>query len=235
MKTLGISTKIAAISALIGLSTSLLIAAPQTGSAKVTSIKGSATVDGEAAKVNQVAKAGTQLTTGVDSYLDLYLGGNGPTVRLQPDSRLSLDDLTYDDAGAEPVISTKLGLKAGKVAGFVKKTSDQSNYIVETPNATVSIRGGVKYLIAVDGSVYIWEGCVICSFRGINYNVCAGQAFDPGIPGVVDNPIGKWPGPLGLTEFDTVQQKAKPVTSLSPIAPVGSRTLNRDSLGRILK
>ncbi len=234
MKTLGISTKMAAISALIGLSTSLLIAAPQTGSAKVTSIKGSATVGGEAAKVNQVAKAGTQLTTGLDSYLDLYLGVNGPTVRLQPDSRLSLDDLTYDDAGAEPVISTKLGLKAGKVAGFVKKTSDQSNYIVETPNATASIRG-TKYLIASDGSVYVWEGCVIVSFRGINYNVCAGQAFDPAIPGVVDNPIGTWPGPLSPSEFDKVQQKAEPLTPLSPIAPGGTKALNRDSLGRILK
>lgn len=217
MKTLGISTKLAAISALLGLSTSLLIAAPQTGSAKVTSVKGSATVGGEAAKVNQVAKAGTQLTTGVDSYLDLYLGINGPTVRLQPDSRLSVDDLTYDDAGAEPVISTKLGLKEGKVAGFVKKTSDQSTYIVETPNAKVSIRSG-KYLVSVDGSVYVWEGSTIVSFKSINYNVGAGQAFDPAVPGVVDNPIGQWPGPLGPTDGEVVR-KPEAVTPLSPIAP----------------
>ena len=217
MKTLGISTKLAAISALLGLSTSLLIAAPQTGSAKVTSVKGSATVGGEAAKVNQVAKAGTQLTTGVDSYLDLYLGINGPTVRLQPDSRLSVDDLTYDDAGAEPVISTKLGLKEGKVAGFVKKTSDQSTYIVETPNAKVSIRSG-KYLVSVDGSVYVWEGSTIVSFKSINYNIGAGQAFDPAVPGVVDNPIGQWPGPLGPTDGEVVR-KPEAVTPLSPTAP----------------
>ncbi|MSU34187.1 MAG: hypothetical protein EXS36_03565 [Pedosphaera sp.] len=217
MKTLGISTKLAAISALIGLSTSLLIAAPQTGSAKVTSVKGSATVGGEGAKVNQVAKPGTVLTTGVDSHLDLYLGINGPTIRLLPESILSLDNLTYDDAGAEPVISTKLGLKAGKVAGFVKKTSDQSSYIIETPNATASIRG-TKYLISVDGSVYVWEGNVLLSFRTINYNVGAGQAFDPAIPGVVDNPIAQWPAPLGPPEFETVR-KAEPVTPISPISP----------------
>ena len=124
---------------------------------------------------------------------------------------------SFDTAGAEPVISTKLGLKEGKLYGVVRKTSDQSSYKVETPSATVSVRG-TRYLLSADGSAYVWQGCANVAFRGINYNVCAGQAFDPAIPGVVENPIPEPKAPL--TPLGEAPKPVGPVVTVSPTAPV---------------
>ena len=122
--------------------------------------------------------------------------------------------------GAETVVSTRLGLKAGKVSGYVKKTSDQSRYTVETPTTTAAIRG-TKYLVSADGDVWVSEGCVNVLFRNINYSVCAGQGFDPRVPGVID---------LTPTQIDVVktgtggtgsgEQPPTPVGPVINVSPV---------------
>jgi FecR protein len=168
-----------------------LMAAPQTGSAKFKSVKGSVTLDSNPAKVGDVAHPGSVVTTGDKSgaFLDLKL--NGPDLEISENTRFTIDDLTFDDAGSEPVIVTKIGLKEGKLSGYVKKTSSSSDYRILTPTTTAAIRGTV-YTVSAGGKVLVWDGCVDVNWSdpsgsGVKtFNVCKDQMFDPGIPGVVE-------------------------------------------------
>jgi hypothetical protein len=218
MRTFGSVPKLVAFSALLGLSATLSVAASQNGKAVVTSIKGTAQVGDQPAKVRQKIEAGSVVSTGPESRMDLFLGVNGPSVRVEADSRLSIDELTYDNEGVETVISTKLGVKAGQIAGYVKKTSDQSRYVVETATTTAAIRG-TTYRVSSDGTVYVYEGCVNVVFKGIQYTVCAGQKFNPNAPGV--EPLGPGdplspnigPGPAAPPA------PVGPIINISPISP----------------
>lgn len=221
MKTFGILSKLGAVSALLGLTLSSTVAAPEAGKAEVLSVSGTAMVGNDAAKVGAAIPQGVVLSTGVDSRLDVYAGDNGPYIYLLADSRLTVDELTVDRSGAETVINTKLGLKQGRVAGEVKKTSDRSSYKVETPTSTASIRSS-RYLVSVDGAVHVYDGCINVAFRGVNYNVCKGQMFDPTIPGVTDSVI-QWPVPSTGVDLGRQLQPVGPATPLSPIAPGGLR------------
>jgi len=220
MKTFCSISQFAVLTALVGFSTTAGFAATTTGSAVVTAVRGNGLIGDQPAKVNAVVNPGTTLVTGPESTIDLNLKANGPFVRVLPESRLSIDDLTVNNDGAEPVISTKLGLKAGKASGYVKKTSDQSRYVIETPTTTAAVRG-TTYLVSADGDVWVKEGCVNVTFRNINYSVCAGQGFDPKIPGVVELTTAQraefgafLPGTLGA------DQSSKPVGPVINVSPV---------------
>jgi len=219
MKTFCSLSQFAAIAALVGFSSTFAVAATTTGSATVTAVRGSGMIGDQQAKVNAVVRPGTTITTGAESTIDLNLKENGPYVRVQPDSKLSIDDLTVNKDGAETVVSTRLGLKAGKVSGYVKKTSDQSRYTVETPTTTAAIRG-TKYLVSADGDVWVSEGCVNVLFRNINYSICAGQGFDPRVPGVIDltpNQINVVKGGAGGGVGEHPPTPVGPVINVSPV------------------
>ena len=94
MKTFCSLSQFAAIAALVGFSSTFAVAATTTGSATVTAVRGSGMIGDQQAKVNAVVRPGTTITTGAESTIDLNLKENGPYVRVQPDSKLSIDDLT---------------------------------------------------------------------------------------------------------------------------------------------
>jgi hypothetical protein len=212
MKTFGSFYRLAGLCASSALASAIALAAPQTGSAQVRQVHGTVMLDSSTAKAGDVARPGSTISTGTDSKAVLYLGVNGPDVSVMANSRLSIDELSFDDAGAETVISTKLGLSEGRVDGRVKATSSQSSYVVTTPHTTAAIRGTV-YSVTADGKVYVWEGCVDVVYqdpatsRSSTFNVCAGQMFDPSIPGVVDIPPGV--------------ERPFPPSATPPTAPVG--------------
>jgi hypothetical protein len=177
----------------------LSLAAAETGKAEITGIKGSVTVDGQAVKVGDSISPGQQISTGAASQLNLFLGENGPTLLVDANASVSFEELSYDKTGAEPVINTKINVKAGKVAGYVKKTSSQSKYVVQTPTTTAAIRG-TKYQVSDDGVVAVWEGSVSVTYRGNTYEVSAGQKFDPSVGAVVVNDArNPFPGPINNT------------------------------------
>lgn len=188
MKQIGPISRLAGVAALFALVANLSLAAAEIGKAQITGIKGSVKVDGQVAKVGDSINPGQQIETGSASQLNLFLGDNGPTLLVQPDSRVSFDELSFDKTGSEPVINTKINVKAGKVAGYVKKTSSQSKYIVQSPTTTAAIRG-TQYQVSDDGVVAVWEGCVSVSYKGNNYDVCSGQKFDPSVAAVVANDL----------------------------------------------
>lgn len=196
------------------LSAQLLSADP--GKAQVTAVRGTATISGVAAKVGDTAGKGAQLATAAASELSLFLDVNGPTLVLGASTKATFEELTADTSGPEAVIQTKVKLEEGRVTGFVKKTSDQSVYSISTPTTTAAIRG-TKYMITAEGFVYVWEGCVDVSFKDARYEVCAGQAFDPNIPGIVTNPL---PEPPAGTAAKAIVPPVGPERPLSPVNPV---------------
>jgi hypothetical protein len=231
MKMFGSFPQWVSLCAVAGFSSIVGFAAPQTGNAKVTSVAGNVLLDSAAAKVGDVAQPNSTISTGPESKASLYLGVNGPDVNVLENSKLKLAELTFDTAGAETVITTKLGLTEGTVEGYVKKTSKDSSYTVQTPTTTAAIRG-TTYTIKASGSVLIWEGCADVGFRDpgsarvSNFSVCANQMFDPGVPGVVDIPAGTPKPSLNVTGQNQ-QPPVGPKAFVSPVkgfsAPVGSR------------
>lgn len=207
--------------AVASLSSVAAFAAPQTGSAKVTAVSGNVLLDAAAAKVGDVANPGSTISTGPESKASLFLGVNGPDVNVLDNSKLKIDELTFDTSGAETVINTALGLSEGTVEGYVKKTSSQSSYTVKTPTTTAAIRG-TTYTIKATGAVLVWEGCVDVGFRDpgsarvSNFNVCANQMFDPGVPGVVDIPANT-PHPSLNISGKNNQQPVGPKAFVSPV------------------
>ena len=155
MKTFGSFSRVVGLCASTALLSSVALGAPQTGSAQVRSVKNSVWIGSESAKVGDVAKPGSTVKTGAGSSASLYLGVNGPDVNVRENSTLAINELSFDDAGVETVISTKLGLSEGEIQGRVNKTSSQSSYLVTTPKTTAAIRGTV-YTIRANGDVYVW-------------------------------------------------------------------------------
>ncbi|MFM7102603.1 MAG: hypothetical protein ACKO3N_15695, partial [Verrucomicrobiota bacterium] len=190
MNILGIFNRAATLGALLALGGATSFAA--TGSAKVAGLRGTAQAGVNNLKPGDDVATATPIKTGDKSTLDLNLGANGPTVQLQGSSTLTLDELALDESGPETVVTTKMTLAAGKVAGYVKKTSASSTYSVSTATSTFSVRGPATYQVSADGFVWVWDGCVDVAAREAggtvrNYKVCSGQMLDPNIPGVVQN------------------------------------------------
>lgn len=222
MKMFGSFSRPAVLMAASTLVAGSLLAASQTGEAKVKKVVGSVTIDSAAAQVGDIAKPGQTVTTGADSKAFLFLGINGPDLNVLANSKLLIENLSFDDAGAEPVATTKLALKSGLIEGNVKKTSAQSSYVVTTPTTTAAIRG-TQYTVTFDGLVVVWDGCVDVVYRNANFNVCKGQVFDPSlggaVGGVTDFSPGSYPSikpPLDLTLPATVTIPSGPTVYVSP-------------------
>jgi len=219
MKISGYLSRLAAVGAFLALSSALVNAAPQAGQAEVTRVRGTVTIGGNPAKVGDTAGPGSVIKTGADSQADFNLGVNGPDITVSPDTTITVEELSFDDAGPSPVATTKLKLEAGKVAGYVKKTSSQSTYTVVTPTTSAAIRG-TTYLVTADGDVYVWEGCVSVTWQGKSFSVCAGQHFDPRIGKVVPNTLP----PVIPPRVQAPVSPIGPVINLSPTVPKGGTT-----------
>lgn len=173
------------------------------GTAKVQAIpSGSAqyTVDGTSwatLEKGAVLKQGATIKTDAMGVVDLYLGKNGPQVRLAPQTTLALSALTYDEGAGETIITTELGLTTGKIQGVVRKMSAASRYEVKTPVGTCGIRG-TKYEITSTGRVTVEAGIVDVMYTPpgsgapVKFEVPAGYTFDPmlnnGRGGVIPTP-----------------------------------------------
>ncbi len=195
MNYFGRFSRMLCVGAIMALAVNLAIAAPQAGRAKVVQVSGNVYLGSAPAAVGDEVGPGTIIKTGPASEILLNLGANGGYTRVLEDSTLTLDELTVDSAGPEKVVNTKLGLKTGKIEAQVNRLSSKSKYIVQTPTSTAAIRGTV-FTTYANGAVLVWDGCVDVvvkdsqTGREAKYNVCAGQMFDPTIPGVVPTPSG---------------------------------------------
>lgn len=134
-------------------------------------------------KVDTVLKPGAVVETDATGIVDLFLGVNGPVVRVTPGTQLALDKLTFGKVAGETVIETQLDLKAGTILGSVKKLAAASKYEVKTPVGVCGIRG-TEYKISADGRVTVLKGLVRITYTlpgqaPVTVDVGEGQSFIP--------------------------------------------------------
>lgn len=158
----------------------------------VRAIEGSATYN-DGAKSGSVTRGlflheDARITTSAGSYVDLFLGENGPFVRVTESSNLTLDRLAFRETGEEIVVETSLNLRKGRILGQVKRTSPASRYEVVTPTMVAGIRG-TDYDISADGTTKIYDGTAVVAYsidgQVPTFLVNAGFKFDPATQQVV--------------------------------------------------
>jgi hypothetical protein len=193
-----------------------------------------------AAKVGQFLAASSVIKTSGDTTVDLFLGDNGPVVRVTPDTSMGIDKLDVDNTGIEKVIETQLDLRSGRILGSVKKMAAASKYEVKTPVGVAGIRG-TEYSIDARGRVTIVTGSAVVVYVIDGNilapaNVGAGQTITPPanpqdrpqvspsvgngepslIQGITTNPDG--------TIVTTLQTGASAHTTVDGITVVGGGT-----------
>lgn len=168
------------------------------GSATVRAVRGKAQYSTGAGwapiRVGIILRSGSIIKTAPESQVDLFLGKNGPVVRVTEDTEMALDKLTFAETGAEDVIETQLDLKSGRILGNVKKLAAASRYEVKTPNAVAAIRG-TEYEVEATGRVTVLSGLCVVSYidkttgQPARVNVPQGMTFDPNTQTVGPIPI----------------------------------------------
>jgi len=211
------------------------LAQMQQGQAKVLAIKGSVQYsDGGAwmpLKVGDILKSGAVVQTAASSSAKLTLFENGKLLVLDEQTTIGLTKMTFEKTGTDLVIDTALNLTAGRVIGNVKKTSNASRYEIKTPVSTVGIRG-TGFEISSTGLTRCLSGMLSVSFTASDgttsqYQVGAGQTFDPALRNVTPTPSGyKAEIALPLTEeealpFGFSQAMGFPITAPSITIPPG--------------
>jgi len=205
-----------------------------TGKAVVRSIRGTAAYAEQGGeyqdlRVGKVLGPGTYVKTSPSSQVDLFLGDNGPTVRLLADTTLGLDQLEVDRTGTDIIILTQLNLTQGTIQGSVKQMHPASRYEVKTPFGVAGIRG-TEYEISVDGTVRVWEGSLLVAYTNpvtrvvTTHTVNTGETFtppvDPQAPNAVPQ-VGPTPPSYVPPVLDTRPPPATgPTTTPSPVVLV---------------
>ena len=164
-------------------------------------------------KVGTTLQPGSSIQTGPESTVDLFLGQNGPVVRVTPETTIGFDKLAYTDTGADTVIDTQLNLKSGRILGNVKKLAAASRYEIKTPNGVAGIRGtdfdvtvtplgGGKYDIVVTSVSGTIVGAVVLDGTPYTAVINTGETWHPLNPN--DGPIPLDPTVLGRLRAEII-------------------------------
>jgi hypothetical protein len=131
--------------------------------------------------IGHVLRSGNTVKTDKNAVVDLYLGSNGPVVRVTADTMLELTTLTFEQTAEETVIDTELGMSNGRILGSVKRLAAASKYEVKTPVGVAAMRGtqfDITYRAGVPMRLSVVEGSVIVRFGTQTFTVGVGQTFD---------------------------------------------------------
>ena len=209
------------------------------GKAQVRAVHGSArySTGGGAwmeLKTGQALQSGAVVSTAAGSHVDLFLGINGPVVRVAEDTTMGIDKLTYTDTGADAVIETQLNLTKGTLIGSVRKLAQASRYEIKTPAGVAGIRG-TDYVITHTLILYILKGLghvayILPDGNILSESVSTGEVFVP--PGKrritkdeydrYSKPIRDLVAPKNVRDFTAPENKVfvDPVPDASPTQPV---------------
>ena len=114
------------------------------GRAVVRSVRGDAqfsAVDGwRRLEPGMVLNPGLTLRTASGSTVELSLGPNGRTIRLTPETELTLERLNYSE-GSSGQVETVLNLRQGRIQGKTGKLPPGSRYEVITPKGRADLTG----------------------------------------------------------------------------------------------
>lgn len=151
------------------------------GTASYTDAKG-----GGPLKEGDILFQGATIITGAGSYVDLFLGVNGDSLRVEADSTLALNKLDYTRAG-EVIVNTQLEVKKGStVANVVNKLSKASKYEIKTPAGVAGIRGtvlraGTTRIVCLIGRISF----VPIAGGGVQLVISGGAGYQAGAAGAV--------------------------------------------------
>lgn len=129
---------------------------------------------GSPVKIGKKLAPGDELWTTDGSSLDLFLGVNGPVVRVTEKTELQIEELGATPGDGGTVARTRLHLKSGRILGNVKRLLPESIYEVKTPVGTALVREG-QYDINANGTVSVVTGEVLVKDRGGSHTVKAGH------------------------------------------------------------
>jgi len=143
-------------------------------------------------RVNQQLAAGVTIQTGPDSYTDISANGISSVIRINADSRLDLEKMTYGGSLLSGDQETLVDLKTGEIVGNVKKISDGSRFRIHTPDGTAFIQGAdfrIEAQPAVGGAFKVIYTCVqgrmSCSTGQEAATLATGESWIPGEPAAV--------------------------------------------------
>jgi hypothetical protein len=131
------------------------------------------------ARVGRNFKAGTRITVGRRSGADLYLGENGPVLRMTENSKVQLVRLNMWRRQKETVVDTMIEVESGRVLGYVKPLSPESSYLIKTRGGIIRVRG-TEFAISADGSCNVLVGMAEVFGEKERVVVMAGEKFVPG-------------------------------------------------------
>lgn len=166
------------------------------GSATITTLKGTGSIETAPASVGSQAKSGQTVKVDKDSSAIFWLS-NGSRLVLNPNSVVLFKTLKQEDSSVQPpnpedksqketgASVTEIEVISGKVIGDVKKLAKDSVYTLKTPVGTVSIKGtvfSVEYKKNDDGTVGFNIGCLV--------GRVSVQMADPNVP-PISVPAGK--------------------------------------------
>lgn len=207
-----------AVGALVGITAQ---AAPIQNKAVVRAVRGTANYSTDRGanwkklNVGATLMSGSVVRTAPGSLVDLFLGENGPVVRITEDTTMGIDQLTMEDLGQETIIETQLDLRNGRILGNVKKLAAASRYEVKTPQGVAGIRG-TRYDISADGTVTVIEGQVqvvyIVNNQPVSVTVNAGETARP--PLGPDQPARVTSTPVQLIQ--NINQQLETATAAPP-------------------
>ena len=201
MKQAGSLSKLLALAVGLGVFVAVWSAQAKPGKVVVRAVIGKADYTQEGVKwrslgQGQVLRQGAMIRTYPASHVDLFLGVNGPFVRIMESTELGIDDLSYERTGVETVIETSLDLRVGRVLGNVKKMAVASRYEVKTPNGVAGIRGTKYDISTITGQVrvledlliWVWKDPTTPTLPPKSFNIPANMMFDPITKNVVPIP-----------------------------------------------
>jgi hypothetical protein len=124
--------------------TSMFSKKVEQGKAVVRSLRGTAEYsvgrnEWKPVKVGAVFYSGTAIRTGDNTQVDLFLGVNGPALRITPNTILEIESLRYAGSGEQLVVETILSVPRGNIQANFKKASPDSRYEIKTAQTTSAI------------------------------------------------------------------------------------------------
>ena len=180
-------------------------AATKEGKAVVRAVRGTAKYSSGGGvwvplKVGTTLQPGSSVQTGPESTVDLFLGQNGPVVRVTPETTIGFDKLAWTDTGGDTVIDTQLKLKSGRILGNVKKLAAASRYEIKTPTGVAGIRGtdfdvtvtplgGGKYDIIITSISGTIVGAVVLGDTPYTAVINTGETWHPLNPDDMPTPV----------------------------------------------
>lgn len=135
----------------------------------IRAIRGSAQISENAgtkwkkARIGMELTEGSVVTTASDGELDLFLGSNGPIVRMRENAMLAICALDLQN-GPKRAIDTQLELRAGQI--LVDVMMSEPRYLVRFSRGKALLSPG-KYSVNSDGQVNVVDGEAKVSYEGI--------------------------------------------------------------------